>query len=70
MKDIDELLRQKEQELRIVEKEVEALRIVASLLTDESEASTKMRPQPEHSVGIKDGTTGSVLGDVPPKSWP
>ena len=72
MKDIDEVLRQKEQEIRVVEREVEALRIAAPLLTDEdeNEASTKIRPQAERSVGVKDGTTASVLADLPLKRWP
>jgi hypothetical protein len=66
MKDIDEVLRQKERELRIIEREVEALRIAAPLLSDGNEASTKMPPQSERAVGIKDGTTA----DVAPKRWP
>ena len=66
MKDIDEVLKQKERELRIIEREVEALRIAAPLLSDENEASTKLPPQSERAVGIKDGTTA----DGAPKRWP
>jgi hypothetical protein len=42
MKNVYEVLRQKEMELTRLEKEVEALRLVAPLLSDEKEISTDM----------------------------
>ena len=44
MKDIYELLRQKELEISTLEIEVEALRIVAPLLSDDSEVSNENQP--------------------------
>jgi len=45
MKNVYEVLRQKELELARLEKEVEALRVVAPLLSDEKEVSVEM-PKP------------------------
>jgi hypothetical protein len=45
MKNVYEVLRQKELELARLEKEVEALRIAAPLLSDEKEAATET-PRP------------------------
>ena len=45
MKNVYEVLRQKELELARLEKEVEALRVAAPLLSDEKEASLEM-PKP------------------------
>lgn len=42
MKNVYEVLRQKEMELTRLEKEVEALRLVAPLLSEEKEAITEM----------------------------
>ena len=47
MKDIYELLRQKELQISRLEKEVAALRVVASLLSDDKEvgnANSRLRP--------------------------
>ncbi len=44
MKNVYEVLRQKELELAKLEKEVEALRVAAPLLSDEKEASAEAKP--------------------------
>lgn len=46
MKNVYEVLRQKELELARLEKEVEALRVVAPLLSDESAGSASDAPKP------------------------
>ena len=46
MKNVYEVLRQKELELARLEKEVEALRVAAPLLSDESKESTSDTPKP------------------------
>ena len=46
MKNVYEVLRQKELELTRLEKEVEALRIAAPLLSDEGKDSTQEAPKP------------------------
>jgi hypothetical protein len=46
MKNVYEVLRQKEQELIRLEKEVEALRVAAPLLSDEKESSMTEIPKP------------------------
>ncbi len=45
MKNVYEVLRQKELELTRLEKEVEALRIAAPLLSEEKEASVEVAPK-------------------------
>ena len=49
MKNVYEVLRQKELELARLEKEVEALRVAAPLLSDEKETSVEM-PKPTLSA--------------------
>jgi hypothetical protein len=44
MKNVYEVLRQKEMELTRLEKEVEALRLVAPLLSEEKEIASDMKP--------------------------
>jgi len=46
MKNVYEVLRQKEQELARLEKEVEALRVVAPLLSEEAKEMTGEMPKP------------------------
>jgi hypothetical protein len=46
MKNVYEVLRQKELELSRLEKEVEALRVVAPLLSDEANLATTENPKP------------------------
>jgi hypothetical protein len=50
MKDIYELLRQKERELSRLEIEVEALRVVAPLLSNENEVSADNKPSSARST--------------------
>ena len=47
MKDINEVLRQKESDCSRLQKEIDALRIAIPLLTDDSERSTEESEQPE-----------------------
>ena len=62
MKDINEVLEQKELDLERVAREVAALQIAALLLADESELPPKI---PARSTGMAssqwEGTTGSIL---------
>ena len=44
MKNVYEVLRQKEMELTRLEKEVEALRLVAPLLSEEKESAAEVKP--------------------------
>jgi prefoldin subunit 5 len=44
MKNVYEVLRQKEMELTRLEKEVEALRVVAPLLSEEKESISEVKP--------------------------
>ena len=51
MKNVYEVLRQKEMELARLEKEVEALRLVAPLLSEEKEAAGEL-PKPALATGV------------------
>jgi hypothetical protein len=51
MKNVYEVLRQKEMELTRLEKEVEALRLVAPLLSEEKESSDISKPALAAAVG-------------------
>jgi hypothetical protein len=59
MRDIQDVLKQKELELEHIKMEMEALRIVAPLLEEESDNAEV------DEIVRKDGTTG-----LPVKSWP
>jgi hypothetical protein len=50
VKDIQEILQQKESECARVQKEIEALRVVIPLLEGNSQPEVEGRKQPEHSV--------------------
>ena len=79
MKNPEEVLREKELQLEAISREVEALRIVASLLVDEAEITPKMideaeitpkiPPQSDHATGRLEGTSGSAV-TAPVKFWP
>ncbi|MEY2395243.1 MAG: hypothetical protein QOF94_1588 [Acidobacteriaceae bacterium] len=70
MKNVYEVLREKEIEVSRVEKEVEALRVVAPLLSEGEEAGADNKPrratssavdatpQPDRAVGSEDRTRG------------
>ncbi len=58
MKNVYEVLRQKEMELTRLEKEVEALRLVAPLLSDEKELSSDIaKPALAAAVNAQPSTT-------------
>ena len=52
MKNVYEVLRQKEMELTRLEKEVEALRLVAPLLSEEKEAVSDMMVKPALATAV------------------
>jgi hypothetical protein len=56
MKNVYEVLRQKEMELTRLEKEVEALRLVAPLLSDEKEIVSDMKPALAQAVNAPSTT--------------
>ena len=69
MKDIQEILRQKESECERVQKEIEALRIVIPLLEGDSLPEADGRKQPEHaseaaSNAASTGTDGPIFSAV------
>ena len=70
MKNAHEVLREKEAQLNVVSREVEALRIVAPLLVDEAEIPPKMPPQSEYATSnsVDQGTGSAVKKRV--KFWP
>lgn len=57
MKNVYEVLRQKEMELTRLEKEVEALRLVAPLLSDEKESTSDLKPALAQAVNAPPTTT-------------
>lgn len=57
MKNVYEVLRQKEMELTRLEKEVEALRLVAPLLSDEKEIMADLKPALAQAVNASSATT-------------
>jgi hypothetical protein len=65
MRDIREVLNEKEIQLSAVRREVEALRLVASLLAEESDG-VKKPPQSADQLVLKDGTTGQPVKRL----WP
>jgi hypothetical protein len=65
MKNIDGVLKEKEQELEAMKKEVEALRTVAFLLDDPGDASSQAVPQtvpkiPARSEGLDVSRNGTA----------
>jgi hypothetical protein len=84
MKDINEILRKKEVDLQQLHREVDALRTVARLLSEETEAATVYpprtvasanpyapppRPAPPHSVSANDPGLGASW-DAAAKKFP
>ena len=67
MKDIYELLRQKERELSRLEIEVEALRVVASLLSNENEGSNDNMPSSARSTAPSPPIQVSQVVNVSPE---
>lgn len=78
MKEIQEILRQKEADCERVHKEIDALRLVIPLLEDDNRAAeTESRKQPEHAseepthaegTGT-DGPTFSSVGQSETSFW-
>jgi hypothetical protein len=77
VKDIQEILRQKEADCDRVHKEIDALRLVIPLLEDDNRAETESRKQPEHvseeaahaeGTGT-DGPTFSSVGQSETSFW-
>lgn len=70
MRDIREVLNEKQRQLDTVRREVDALRLVAPLLAEESDDVRKhddrKPPQPADQVVLKDATTGKPVK----KLWP
>jgi len=66
MKNVYEVLRQKEMELTRLEKEVEALRLVAPLLSEEKEAISDMKPALAAAVNGPQPTTARMPVAAPP----
>jgi hypothetical protein len=71
VKDIHDILRQKELDCARVQKEIEALRLVIPLLDGETLPETDARKQPEHesetaSTAESTGTDGASLPSLTP----
>jgi hypothetical protein len=62
MRDISEVLKETEMKLEVVRREVEALRLVAPLLSDESD---RLNVSHSDEIAWKDASTGQ-----PVKAWP
>lgn len=65
MRDIREVLNEKEIQLDTVRREVDALRLVAPLLAEESD-DVRKPPQPADQAVLKDATTGKPVKRL----WP
>jgi hypothetical protein len=70
MKNVNEVLKEKELRVEAVTREIEALRIAASLLDDAAELIPKIPAQPEHPLRRIEGTTGSSVTEARFKGWP
>lgn len=77
MKDVQEILRQKEEECERVHKEIDALRLVIPLLEDDNRSDSEGRKQPEHASEAAaqaegtgtDGPTFSSVGQSETSFW-
>jgi len=66
MKNVYEVLRQKEMELTRLEKEVEALRLVAPLLSEEKEAISDIAAKPALATAVNAGPQQPIRIPAPP----
>ena len=69
MKNIYEVLRQKESEIERLKKELQALRIVAPLLEEELVTETHVVPPPARSYPTVQAKPAAVAADTKP-IWP
>ena len=70
MKNCAEVAREKERELETVRKQVEALRVVAALLADESEMAPKIPPQSEDGMSRRNAMILSRPLDASTRALP
>ena len=71
MKDVYEVLRQKELEQSRLENEVEALRVVAPILSEDGETENDNQPTLPHAVNASPQPDHSGWQDKPKKRfWP
>jgi len=77
MKDLQEILREKEQAIKRLEKEIEAIRVVLGILDEETrtgvsaKAETRMAPppppqQPPYPSGDRGGYSAAAQNGLPP----
>jgi hypothetical protein len=77
VKDIQDILRQKEAECTRVQKEIDALRLVIPLLDEDSRPEIESKKQPEHAAEASthaegtgtDGPTFSSVGQSESSFW-
>jgi hypothetical protein len=69
MKDFNDVLRQKEADLARVQKEVEALELVISLLEERPTAQAQCGPVPEAQGTGTEGPISSSLGHSASSFW-
>jgi hypothetical protein len=75
MKNVYEVLRQKELELARLEKEVEALRIAAPLLSEDKEAEISAKPTsmpaavPQQPVRVPTPAVATAAREARPAGW-
>jgi FtsZ-binding cell division protein ZapB len=70
MKNVYEVLRQKELEVSRLQKEVEALRVAAPLLSEDAEAEDDRQPTLQRAVNDTPQPDHSGWQDRPKKHWP
>jgi hypothetical protein len=70
MKDVYEVLRQKELEKSRLENEVEALRVVAHILSEDGEAENDNQPTLRRAVNDNPQPDHSGWQDKAKKQWP
>jgi hypothetical protein len=70
MKDVYEVLRQKELEVLRLQKEVEALRVAAPLLLADGEAENDNQPTLQRAVNDTPQPDHSGWQDKPKRHWP
>ena len=70
MRDVYEVLRQKEREVSRLKREVEALRIAAPLVSEDGEAETDNQPTLQRAVNDTPQPDHSGWQDRAKKHWP